>query len=295
MRRANVPWDIASAAPETCFDDSESWGVRGRAGQMAKSTEKSNSMSRTAPCPPSFNNQDELLDAAETLLEYRFKDRSILLAALTHASGADSRVGSNERLEFLGDSVLGLVICEQLYRLFPGLLEGDLTKIKSVVVSRRTCAKISRSLGLDRFLILGRGMTTQATVPPSVLAAVFEALIGAMFIDGGLKVARKFVLTHTASETERSANGHHGGNYKSLLQQMSQKQFGAIPAYETVDEVGPDHSKTFRVAAVLGPHRYPAAWGKNKKEAEQRAALNAISQIQGLDVPYPATDNDSQN
>jgi ribonuclease-3 len=143
-------------------------------------------------------------------------------------------------------------------------------------------------LGLDRFLILGRGMTTQDVVPSSVMAAVFEALIAAMFLDGGIKPAKAFVLEHTMPEIERVANGHHGGNYKSLLQQMSQKQCGAIPVYVTVSESGPDHSKSFRVAAVLGDHQYAPAWGRNKKEAEQRAALNAISQMNGLDIPYPA-------
>ena len=133
-------------------------------------------------------------------------------------------------------------------------------------------------------------MTTQAVVPASVMAAVFESLIGAIFLDGGLKAAKTFILTHTSPEIERAANGHHGGNYKSLLQQMSQKQFGAIPVYQTISEVGPDHSKSFRVTATLGTHQYPPAWGRNKKEAEQRAALNAISQMNGLDVPYPAED-----
>jgi ribonuclease-3 len=227
------------------------------------------------------------MEAAQEVLGYQFQDRGILLSALTHASGANSRVVSNERLEFLGDSVLGLVICEQLYRLYPSLLEGELTKIKSVVVSRRTCARISRAMGLDRFLILGRGMTTQAVVPASVMAAVFESLIGALFLDGGFKAAKNFILLQTASEIERSASGHHGGNYKSLLQQMSQKQFGAIPIYETLSEIGPDHSKSFRVSAVLGSQQYPPAWGRNKKEAEQRAALNAISQMSGLEIPYP--------
>lgn len=254
----------------------------------AKKASSSQEPLRTMALPAGFGSMAELLAAVQEFLEYQFTDQSVLASALTHASGADSRVVSNERLEFLGDSVLGLVICEQLYRLYPSLLEGELTKIKSVVVSRRTCARISRSLGLDRFLILGRGMTTQEAIPASVMAAVFESLIGALFLDGGLPVAKSFVLTHTAAEIERCANGHHGGNYKSLLQQMSQKQFNQIPVYVTIGEVGPDHSKSFHMAAVLGKHQYPAAWGRNKKEAEQRAALNAISQMNGLEAPYPA-------
>lgn len=229
----------------------------------------------------------ELLEECQVTLGYQFKNLDLLSSALTHASSADSRVVSNERLEFLGDSVLGLIICEQLYLLFPELLEGELTKIKSVVVSRRTCARISRSLQLGKYLVLGRGMAGQSTIPTSVMAAVFESLIAAIYLDGGLEAAREFVLTHTQDEISKAANGHHGGNYKSLLQQMSQKEFGATPTYEMLDEQGPDHSKMFKVTAVIGSLRYPAAWGQNKKEAQQRAALNALSQISGLEIPYP--------
>lgn len=227
-----------------------------------------------------------LLAQCQEILEYRFANLDLLASALTHASSADSRVVSNERLEFLGDAVLGLVICEHLYQHFPQLLEGELTKIKSVVVSRRTCARISRSLGLERFLFLGKGMAVQPAIPSSVLADVFESLIAAIYLDGGMEAARTFVIVQLRAEIEKAANGHHGGNYKSILQQMSQKQFGATPSYQMVDEQGPDHSKLFRIAAVIGNLSYPPAWGRNKKEAEQRAALNALSQIQGLDLPY---------
>lgn len=229
----------------------------------------------------------ELLEECQGLLGYRFKNIHLLTSALTHASSADSRVVSNERLEFLGDSVLGLVICEQLYKLFPDLLEGELTKIKSVVVSRRTCARIARALGLEKFLILGRGMATQAVIPASVVSAAFESLIAAIYLDGGLDAARIFILQQCRPEIDKSANGHHGGNYKSLLQQMSQKEFGAIPTYEMVEEQGPDHSKSFKVMAVIGNLHYPPAWGANKKEAQQRAALNALSQINGAEIPFP--------
>ena len=230
----------------------------------------------------------QVLEECQEAVGYRFKNIQLLASALTHASSADSRVVSNERLEFLGDAVLGLVVCEQLYRLFPDLLEGDLTKIKSIVVSRRTCARISRTLGLDRFLLLGRGMASQAMIPASVMAAVFESMIAAIYLDGGLEPARTFILDLCRPEIDKASDGHHGGNYKSLLQQLSQREFGAVPTYEMVDEQGPDHSKSFRVSAVIGSLRYPAAWGRNKKEAQQRAALNALSQISGLEAPYPA-------
>lgn len=231
----------------------------------------------------------QLLDNCQEAVGYKFANPDFLMAALTHASGADSRTGSNERLEFLGDSVLSLVICDYLYERYPELLEGELTKIKSVVVSRRTCAKVSRGMRLDRFLVLGRGMAAQAALPVSVLAAVLESLIAAIYKDGGFEAARTFIVDKMQAELDRAASGHHGGNYKSVLQQQSQKEFGAIPLYEVMSERGPDHSKSFRVSAVIGDRRFSPAWGRNKKEAQQRAAMNALGEINGEEIPYPTS------
>src|SRR5436309_14578798 len=125
----------------------------------------------------------EILDECQKAIGYQFRQPELLRAALTHASGADTRLASNERLEFLGDSVLGLVTCEQLLLRFPDYQEGDLTKIKSVVVSRRTCARISRLLNLGDFLFLGKGMIIHTAVPSSLMADVFESLVGAMYLD----------------------------------------------------------------------------------------------------------------
>jgi ribonuclease-3 len=239
-------------------------------------TQKQPIRSDSAPDP-------SLLEACQELIGYHFQRRELLVAALTHASGANSRVVSNERLEFLGDAVLGMVTCEHLYRLYPQLLEGELTKIKSIVVSRRTCARVSRVLGLERYLILGKGMASQAAIPLSVMADVFESLIGSIYLDGGLEAARAFVMRFIRPEIDKAAHGYHGGNYKSLLQQIAQRQLGVTPTYETLEEKGPDHSKQFKVAAVIGNERFPPAWGPNKKEAEQRAALNALNQLKGRD------------
>ena len=230
----------------------------------------------------------EILRQCQSAIGYEFKSPRLLLSALTHASSADQRVVSNERLEFLGDSILSVIVCEKLYESFPNLMEGELTKIKSVVVSRRTCARISRSLDLGKFLIMGRGMASQSVIPLSVVAAAFEAIIAAMYLDGGFEPTREFILKHVQPEIERVAGGHHGGNYKSILQQLSQKEFGAIPIYEVLAEDGPDHSKSFKIAAVIGNERYPPAWGVNKKEAQQRAALNALSQIRSEEIPFPS-------
>lgn len=224
----------------------------------------------------------------ERRLGYAFRDRSILRSALTHASGAEHRLASNERLEFLGDAILGLVVCELLYRQYPAYLEGDLTKVKSVVVSRQTCAKVSEALGLQEFLILGKGMTTHPSVPPSVLADVLESIVAGIYLDGGYEAARQFVMTYIGPEVEMAASGELGSNYKSLLQQFAQREFGSTPAYHLLDEKGPDHSKCFKVAAQVGGYRYQPAWGRNKKEAEQRAACNALDEIKGEAATFPS-------
>jgi ribonuclease-3 len=229
-----------------------------------------------------------LLQACEERVAYTFNDKQLLQAALTHASGAEHRLASNERLEFLGDAILGAVVCELLYRQYPQYLEGDLTRIKSIVVSRQTCAKISESLGMQEFLILGKGMTTSPSVPSSLLADVFESLVAAMYLDGGAESARRFLERHISPEIELAAGGEMGNNYKSMLQQLAQREHGTTPVYQLLDEKGPDHSKCFKIAAQVGSNRFEAAWGRNKKEAEQRAARNALCEIHGKTVPYPS-------
>ncbi len=226
------------------------------------------------------------LQKLERRISFEFKDKLLLRAALTHASGAHHRLASNERLEFLGDAILGAVVCEMLYHQYPQYLEGDLTKIKSVVVSRQTCAKISEALGMQEFLILGKGMTTHPTVPPSLLADVFESLIAAIYLDSGDTAVREFLERYIAPEIELAAGGELGGNYKSLLQQLAQREHGTTPTYQLLDEKGPDHSKCFKIAARVGANRYHPAWGRNKKEAEQRAARNALSEINNESPPY---------
>jgi ribonuclease-3 len=228
------------------------------------------------------------LERCERRIGYEFRDKSLLSAALTHASGALHRLASNERLEFLGDAILGAVVCEMLYAQYPDYLEGDLTKIKSVVVSRQTCSKISEGLGLQEFLVLGKGMTTHPSVPPSLLADVFESLAAAIYLDGGDPAAREFIQRYMGPEIELAAAGELGGNYKSLLQQLAQRENGSTPNYHLLDEKGPDHSKCFKIAAQIGRTRFQPAWGRNKKEAEQRAARNALAEINGEAVPFPS-------
>ena len=232
----------------------------------------------------------EALPAAQAALGYEFNDPDLLVAALTHASVANTRLQSNERLEFLGDAVLGMVVCEELFRRYQEYLEGDLTKVKSVVVSRQVCAEIADELGLGDFLFLGKGMRERSALPASLKAAVFEALIAAIYVDGGLEPARQFILRQVTGHIEALADSENHRNYKSHLQQYAQKYLGATPCYDVLDEQGPDHSKCFEVCVTISNRRFPSAWGNCKKEAEQRAALRAL---QELDLANEDGGNDS--
>ena len=221
----------------------------------------------------------ELLERAQEFLDYRFTDPDLLFASLTHASLADDRLSSNERLEFLGDAVLGLVVCEDLYARYPDYLEGEMTKIKSVVVSRKVCADVSDATGLTDLLQLGKGMPEGDDLPASLRAGVFEALIAAVYLDGGLEAARRFIVPKVAEYITQAAQSEDKENYKSYLQQYAQKHLEATPRYEALDEKGPDHSKCFEVAVVINSRRFPSAWAPSKKEAEQRAALLALQEL----------------
>ncbi len=215
----------------------------------------------------------------EELLCHRFSDQELLRKAFTHASLVDSRLNSNERLEFLGDSVLGLVVCDYLYGHYSDLLEGEMTKIKSTVVSRRVCAEVALSLGLDEALRLGKGMNRHAALPGSVLAAVFESLVGALYVDGGLEIAREFIMRMMKQRIQDAARSGHQHNFKSVLQQTVQQSLGQTPLYVVLDEKGPDHAKCFEVAVEIGARRFGSCWGPSKKQAEQDAALQALREL----------------
>ncbi|MBT8487048.1 MAG: ribonuclease III [Phycisphaerales bacterium] len=222
--------------------------------------------------------EDEI-QRAEELIGYSFADRDLLKQALTHASLVDSRLHSNERLEFLGDAVLGLVVCAYLHEHFDHLLEGEMTKIKSMVVSRHSCAIVAESMDLGELLRLGKGMSNRTHLPQSVLAAVYESLIGALFIDGGLPAAREFILSRMKSRVEHADKSGHQQNFKSVLQQTVQQQLDATPQYLILDEKGPDHAKCFEVCVEIGARRFESCWGPSKKQAEQDAALQALVEL----------------
>ena len=219
------------------------------------------------------------LEHLQGLLGHTFNDPGLLERAFTHASLVENRFESNERLEFLGDAVLGLVVCSYLFEHFPDLLEGEMTKIKSTVVSRKMCAEIAASLGLEEMLRLGKGMSHHASLPSSVLAAVFEALVGALYLDAGEAVTREFILRVIRPRIERAARSGHQDNFKSVLQQASQQTLGLTPLYAILDEKGPDHAKCFEVAVEIGSRRFGSCWGPSKKQAEQEAALQALKEL----------------
>ena len=206
-------------------------------------------------------------------LPHSFHEPDLLRLALTHAStGAEQ---DNERLEFLGDAVLDLVVAEDLFRVHADLPEGDLTELKAWVVSRRVLAETALKLELDQAARLGSGLR-QSALPRSVLANLYEAVLGAVYLDAGLEAARAFALATLAEPLERVRERQGGPNPKQALQRIGQQRTGVPPSYELLDERGDPHAKAFLVAAVLGERRFPSAWGRTRKEAERWAAYEAL-------------------
>jgi len=221
----------------------------------------------------------DTLHQIEQILGHEFSDQAVLAKAFTHSSSVDNRLDSNERLEFLGDAVLSIVICQALYEKFTEYPEGELTKMKSMLVSRGTCAHVARRLGLPKYLVVGKGMVSHKAFPTSLAAGLLEAVIAAVYTDSGFEAARDFILTNFATLIEQIDSEEAHGNYKSLLQQHAQEQFNAAPVYVLLDEKGPDHNKCFESEVVIDQRHFPSAWGANKKEAEQKAAYNALLEL----------------
>lgn len=228
----------------------------------------------------------DLVETCERMLNYHFQNKDLLREAITHASFTDNRVNSYERLEFLGDSILGFAVCDYLFHRFPNWLEGELTKVKSNVVSRQTCAKIGFEMGIDQVLVVGKGVGSLDKVPPSLVANAFESIVGAIYLDGGTEAVREFLLPLIEHHVTEAVAGKLDKNYKSELQQYSQRRFNIPPNYRVVDSRGPDHEKEFLVAAMVFKQTFAPAWGSNKKEAEQRAAANALAELDGEDPVF---------
>ena len=223
--------------------------------------------------------EEEILRHLEGKLRHAFKDPKIALQALTHSSAKDKDYPCNERLEFLGDAILGHIISEHLFHHFPGYEEGDLSTMKSIIVSAATLAEKAEELELERLVILGRGLKEKRGLPKSILANAFEAVIAALYLDGGFEITRTFVLDTLKVKVDEILKDEHEKNYKSLLQDYAQRSRATIPNYKVMKEEGPDHKKLFHVVVELAGAQYGPAWGANKKEAEQRAAKKALQSL----------------
>jgi len=227
------------------------------------------------------------IEAVQRLLGYRFHQPRLLEEALTHKSYSNERRSKdrtqNERLEFLGDAVLSLVMSEYLAAEFPGSNEGGLSKLKAHLVSEASLAKAARRMKLGRLLRLGKGEElSKGREKHSLLADALEALIAAIYLDGGLEASRKFTLQVLEEEllAMRAEQARPGmEDYKTQLQEVCQKRYESLPQYETVRESGPDHEKVFEVELTIQGVMRGIGRGRSKKEAEQMAAKEALTQL----------------
>jgi ribonuclease-3 len=211
------------------------------------------------------------LDKLQHALDYRFRDAGLLTQALTHKSSVSSDdrkgLGSNERMEFLGDAVLNCLVTDHLYRLYREKSEGQLSKVKSLIVSRKILGEIALSLDLGRFLSFGNSeLKSGGTQRMSILSNAFEAVLGAVYLDGGLESARHFL--------ERFL--YNNVNYKSRMLESAQRDGFGIPRYTTVEAIGPDHAKEFKVRIEVAKVALGEGKGPNKKVAQQNAAREAL-------------------
>ena len=214
----------------------------------------------------------------ENIIGYRFKNKDFLQEALTHKSFAGERrnVKHNERLEFLGDSILGAVVADYIYNQCPHVEEGVLSKIKSNLVSRRNLYVWGKQMDLGRFMLLSHGeICTGGRERDSIISNAVEAVLGAVYLDGGYPAAESVILpwVHTQALTQDAQD------YKSILQEFLQKRGPQTPVYEVVQTVGPEHDKVFTVQVSLSGRVLGSGKGHNKKSAEQAAAQNALTQL----------------
>ncbi|PID78846.1 ribonuclease III [bacterium DOLZORAL124_64_63] len=225
------------------------------------------------------------LDALEAKLGYHFRDRSLLTNALLHRShihvtGQD-REQSNERLEFLGDAVLGLVVNEQLFHQYPDRSEGDLTKMKSLLVCGARLSEVATSFDLGIHIRMSRSeAATGGRQRSSILADTTEALIGAVYLDGGLPSAKAVIRRVVLAGSDNVLARRSLGNYKSRLQELIQSRYKSPPRYKVLDVSGPDHARTFRVAVTFNGTVMGEGGGRNKKAAEQHAARAALERLE---------------
>ncbi|MGA1841185.1 MAG: ribonuclease III [bacterium] len=222
------------------------------------------------------------LEELQSRLGYVFKDISLLENALTHKSYINEapdkeKIKDNERLEFLGDAVLGLVISDFLIKKFPDYSEGALSRLKGFIVSETFLFEIAKELELGRHLILGRGEENSGgRRKRSILADASEAVLAGIYLDGGLECAYTFILKHMEEKVIEIANNAHVPEYKTILQEYTQYEFGCVPTYKVVSEKGEDHSPEFEVSIFIENKLYGKGKGRSKRKAEQNAAYNAL-------------------
>lgn len=224
---------------------------------------------------------EERLNYFEDLISYKFKNRKYLLIALTHSSYANenrkSNLESNERLEFLGDSILNLVISEHIFFTCSHFSEGELTKIRAGIVCEPSLKACAVKIKLGEFLLLGKGEEmTGGRKRASILSDAFEALIGAIFLDGGMEKAAGFIKRHMIDIINNCLSGNMQTDYKTRFQEIIQKNSEKKVTYELISEEGPDHDKVFRTQVKVENQVMGTGEGKSKKEAEQNAARHAL-------------------
>lgn len=222
----------------------------------------------------------------QATLGVTFRDLSLLRQSLVHRSylneNPDVPLVSNERLEFLGDAVLGFVVAEEIYHRFPDLSEGELTKLRSALVRGETLGRVALSLNLGEYLYLGRGEEeTGGRRRTRNLGSTLEAVIGAVLIDQGFDAAKGFILRILGSELERRIEDKLVADYKSRLQQIIQSEHKITPVYRTIEEVGPDHAKVFTVEVLAGDSILGHGAGRSKRAAEMEAAREALESLTG--------------
>lgn len=227
--------------------------------------------------------RNELLSELEASLNYTFNNKETLIRAMIHSSYANEnkriKTESNERIEFLGDAVLSIIVSDYIYKNYTRLPEGELTTIRASVVCEPSLAKCAGVLNLGKYLLLGKGEELSGgRTRISILSDAFEAVIGAIYLDGGIEKAREFVLHYLADFIEKAANGTLFMDYKTQLQEIVQKRNARIH-YEVVQEMGPDHNKSFEISVKVDDAVYGSGVGKSKKEAEQAAAQAAIKKL----------------
>lgn len=227
------------------------------------------------------------LKPLEQLIGYRFRNKALLNQALTHKSYANERYKSgsydNERLEFLGDSVLGIVVSRLLYDDCPDQDEGVLTRYKSQLVSGEALGHIAKKLQIGEFLLLGKGEEASGGRKHiSNLLCALEALIGAVYLDGDLKAASRFIERAFRPQIQLVKEGKGSKDYKSVLQQLVLKKFKTTPSYKIISEIGPDHKKHFIVEALILGKRFGIGSGSNKKTAEQASAKETLYTIETI-------------